>query len=104
MGATLQVADQKLGYTISDRATWLAQKANLGGLEILSQGDPALLNVYHVIVVNPDKHSGLNTTGARAFAAWIVRADIQDVIAKFGVEKAGEPLFFPDAGKPDPAP
>lgn len=104
MGATLQIADQKSGYTISDRATWLAQKASLAGIEILAQGDPALLNVYHVILVNPGKHTNVNAAGARAFVAWIVRADVQSVIGKFGVETAGEPLFFPDAGKPEPVP
>jgi tungstate transport system substrate-binding protein len=101
MGATLQVASQRGGYTISDRATYLAQRDNLD-LEILLDGDPALLNVYHVIVVNPDKHSGVNATAARAFAAFITRADIQQVIGEFGVEDFGEPLFFPDAGKPEP--
>ena len=55
MGATLQIANQKAAYTISDRATYLAQKANLD-LDILFQKDKALLNVYHVIVVSPAKH------------------------------------------------
>jgi tungstate transport system substrate-binding protein len=103
MGATLQVADQKGAYTISDRATYLSQKKNLT-LEIVQQGDPALLNIYHVIVVNPAKHSNVNVVGARAFAAFIVRADIQTVIGEFGKDKFGAALFFPDAGKPDPAP
>jgi tungstate transport system substrate-binding protein len=102
MGATLQIADQKNADTISDRATFLAQKKNLS-LEILFQKDKALLNVYHVIVVNPAKHSGVHVEAARAFAAFLVRKDIQDVISKFGVDTAGEPLFFPDAGKPEPA-
>ena len=101
MGATLQIANQKKAYTISDRATYLAQKANLD-LSILFQGDKALLNVYHVIVVSPTKHTNVNVVGARAFAAWMVRADIQKVIAEFGKVKAGEALFFPDAGKPEP--
>lgn len=101
MGATLQIANQKKAYTISDRATYLAQKANLD-LSILFQGDKALLNVYHVIVVSPTKHPNVNVVGARAFAAWMVRADIQKVIAEFGKVKAGEALFFPDAGKPEP--
>ena len=101
MGATLQIASQKGAYTISDRATYLAQKANID-LDILFQGDKSLLNVYHVIVVNPDKHSNVNVVGARAFAAWLVRPDIQTVIGEFGVKTAGQPLFFADAGKPDP--
>jgi tungstate transport system substrate-binding protein len=102
MGATLTIASQKSAYTISDRATYLAQKKNLD-LEILFQGDKALLNVYHVIVVNPAKHSNTNVVAARAFAAFMVRADIQKVIGDFGKDKAGEALFFSDAGKPEPA-
>jgi tungstate transport system substrate-binding protein len=102
MGATLTIASQKSAYTISDRATYLAQKKNLD-LEILFQGDKALLNVYHVIVVNPANHSNTNVVAARAFAAFMVRADIQKVIGDFGKDKAGEALFFADAGKPEPA-
>jgi tungstate transport system substrate-binding protein len=102
MGATLQVASQEAAYTITDRATYLAQKENID-LEVLLEGDPALLNVYHVIVVNPGLHPDVNVTGARAFTAWITRPDIQQVIGEFGVADFGEPLFVPDAGKPEPA-
>ena len=102
MGATLQIANQKAAYTISDRGTYLAQKANLD-LDVLLQGDKSLLNVYHVIVVNPAKHDKVNVLGARAFAAWMTRPDIQKFIGQFGVEKFGEPLFFPDAGSAEPA-
>jgi tungstate transport system substrate-binding protein len=101
MGATLQVASQKGAYTISDRGTFLAQKANLD-LEVVREGDPSLLNVYHVIVVNHDKHSKTNVSGARAFAAYVVRADVQAMIGEFGKDKFGQALFVPDAGKPDP--
>ena len=103
MGATLTIADQKNAYTISDRGTYLARKSTLS-LESVFQRDPPLLNVYHVIVVNPAKHSNTNVAGARAFAAFMVRPDIQKVIGEFGKEKVGEPLFFPDAGKPEPPP
>ena len=103
MGATLTIADQKDAYTISDRGTYLARKSTLS-LESVFQRDPPLLNVYHVIVVNPAKHSNTNVAGARAFAAFMVRPDIQKVIGEFGKEKVGEPLFFPDAGKPEPPP
>jgi ABC-type tungstate transport system permease subunit len=101
MGATLQVASQKAAYTISDRGTYLAQQKNID-LDILFQGDPALLNVYHVIVVNPAKHPKVNVVGARAFAAYVVRPDIQAQIGAFGKDKYQQALFFPDAGKPDP--
>ncbi|HXK33608.1 MAG TPA: substrate-binding domain-containing protein [Dehalococcoidia bacterium] len=100
MGATLQVASQRRAYTITDRATYLAQRDNLD-LEILYQGEQKLLNYYHVILVNPDVHD-VNALGARAFAEFLVRPDIQARIGQFGVEEYGEPLFFPDAGKPDP--
>ena len=102
MGATLLVASQKNAYTISDRGTYLAQQKNID-LQILRQGDPSLLNVYHVIVVNHDRHPKTNLAGARAFAAYVVRADVQAMIGEFGKDKyGGQALFFPDAGKPDP--
>lgn len=101
MGATLQIANQKSGYTVTDRGTYLAQKANLD-LEILFEGDGSLLNYYHVIVVNPEKHAGVNVEGARAFAAFLLGDDIQQIIGAFGVEEYGQPLFVPDAGKEDP--
>jgi tungstate transport system substrate-binding protein len=96
MGATLTVASEKAGYTLSDRGTFLAQQDNLD-LEILVEGDSALFNNYHVIVVNPEKHSEVNEHGARAFAAFITAPATQDVIRNFGVEEYGEPLFVPDA-------
>jgi tungstate transport system substrate-binding protein len=101
MGPTLQIANQKQGYTISDRGTFLAQRENLD-LEIVYEGPPQLFNYYHVIVVNPEQHSDVNAEGARAFAAFLVSEGVQDVIAEFGIEQYGEPLFFPDAGKPEP--
>jgi len=100
MGATLTIASQKAGYTLSDRATYLAYQANIQ-LDILVQKDNSLLNVYHVITVNPDKWPKVNYTGALAFANWIVSPAIQDVIGKFGVDKYGQQLFVPDAGKTD---
>jgi len=100
MGATLTIASEKTAYTLTDRATYLANKANLS-LEILVEGDPALLNVYHVITVNPDKWAKANYDGALAFANFMIAKDTQDVIGKFGVDKFGQPLFFPDADKTD---
>ncbi len=98
MGATLTIASEKAGYTITDRATYLARKSTLN-LDILVEGDAALLNIYHVIQVNPDKNSQINAAGAKAFANFMVAADTQKMIGEFGKEKFGQPLFFPDAGK-----
>jgi tungstate transport system substrate-binding protein len=100
MADTLRVANEKEGYTLTDRGTYLAQKSTLQ-LDILVEGDKALLNIYHVITVNPDKWPKVNYTGARAFADWLVSPDIQKFISTFGVDKYGSPLFFPDAGKPE---
>ncbi len=98
MGQTLNVAAEKNGYTLADRGTYLAMKKNLG-LDILVEGDAALLNIYHVIEVNAEKWPKVNVAGARAFADFVVSAKTQTIIKKFGVDKYGSPLFFPDAGK-----
>lgn len=98
MGQTLSVAAEKKGYTLADRGTYLAMRKSLG-IPILVEGDKDLLNVYHVIVVNPAKWPKVNAEGAKAFAAFMVAPDTQKTIGTFGVEKFGAPLFFPDAGK-----
>jgi len=98
MGQTLNVAAEKRGYTLSDRGTFLAMKKSLD-LAILCQGDPTLLNVYHVIQVDPAKFPLVNAAGAKAFADFMVAPGTQETIRGFGVAKYGSPLFFPDAGK-----
>lgn len=98
MGATLNVADQKKGYTLTDRATYLALKKNLA-LEVVFEGAAPLLNIYHVYVVNPEKHSGVKAAQARAFVAFMVAPETQAVIEDFGKAEFGESLFVPDAGK-----
>lgn len=102
MGATLTVAREKQAYTVTDRATLLAFAAR-SDLSILVEGDPSLLNVYHVIVPNPERLPKTNTDGARAFKAFLVSAEAQRLIGEFGKEKYGQALFFADAGKPEPA-
>ena len=98
MGQTLNVAAEKKTYTLTDRGTYLALKKNLG-LDILAEGDAVLLNIYHVIEVNPAKWPKVNSAGAKAFSDFTVSGQTQDIIRKFGVDKYGSPLFFPDAGK-----
>ena len=102
MAATLQIASQRAAYTFTDRGTFLAQRDNLD-LEILYQGQPQLLNYYHVIIVNPETHADVNAIAARAFAAFLLSDEVQDIIRTFGVKDFGEPLFYPDAGNPEPS-
>ncbi|MHC5769115.1 MAG: hypothetical protein ACYTXI_26550 [Nostoc sp.] len=52
MAETLQVANQKLGYTLADRATYIFQQKNLSFAGTLVQGDKKLLNLYHVMEGN----------------------------------------------------
>jgi tungstate transport system substrate-binding protein len=101
MGATLRIAAEKRGYTLSDRGTYLALRSGLE-LGVVSQGDPRFRNVYHVMRVNPDRFPKVNGAGATAFADFLVSAEAQDIIRTFGRDKFGEPLFYPDAGQPDP--
>jgi len=98
MLATLTIASEQSGYSLTDRATYLANKDKLQ-LEILMEGDAALLNIYHVIVVNPANCTKVNNSGAIAFADYVVSSGAQKLIGGFGVEKFGAPLFTPDAGK-----
>ena len=99
-GATLSIASEKGGYALTDRGTFLAYKSNVE-LEILVEGDPFLLNVYHVITVNPEKFPAINLEGAKAFANFVTSDKGQKIIAEFGVEKYGQPLFFADANRTD---
>lgn len=103
MGATLKIASEKGAYTLADRGTYLAMGADLH-LAIIAEGDPRLYNVYHVMVVNPQKHPEVNAVGGKAFAAYLVSPEAQNIIGLFGQERFGQPLFFPAAGKPDQPP
>ncbi|WP_371381551.1 substrate-binding domain-containing protein [Sporomusa aerivorans] len=98
MGQTLKIADEKKGYTIADRATYLAQAKNIT-LKILVEGDAKLLNIYHVMEVNPEKFTKVNKEGAKAFADFLLSSEGQGLIAAFGKDKYGQALFTEDGGK-----
>ncbi|MDD3349810.1 MAG: substrate-binding domain-containing protein [Eubacteriales bacterium] len=100
MGAVLTMANEKLAYTIADRATWLAYEAETD-LAIVSEGDTTLFNQYGVIVVDPAKNEQINAEGALAFQTWILSDKAQGLIGEFGVEEFGQVLFTPNAtGEP----
>jgi len=100
-GATLSIASEKQGYALTDRGTFLAYRSNVD-LVILFEGDPILLNVYHVITVNPEKWPHVNLMGAQAFADFVTSSEGQQIIREYGVEEYGQPLFIPDVGSESP--
>lgn len=98
MGAVIAMADEKLGYTLTDRATWL-NLADTTELKLLCEKDASgiLNNQYAVICVNPDKNENINHEGAKAFQEWLVSDDTQALIGEFGLEEFGQQLFVPNA-------
>jgi tungstate transport system substrate-binding protein len=96
MGAVIQIANEKLAYTLADRGTYLAYK-NKVSLEILCEGDPDLFNPYGIIAVNPAKHPQVNYLLGMAYIGWVTSAEGQKIIRGFGKEKFGQPLFIPVA-------
>ena len=102
MGKTLGIAGEKQGYVLSDRATFLAFQKT-AGLSVVLEGDPAFLNVYHVMEANPEKFPKVNAKGGKAFADFLLSPTVQEILKTFGADKFGEPLFHPDAGKTEDA-
>jgi tungstate transport system substrate-binding protein len=98
MANTLNIANEKLAYCLTDRGTYLSMKDRLD-LVILVEGDAVLLNIYHVMQVNHEKHKVVDGPGGKAFVEFMVSDEVQEIISTFGVDKYGSPLFFPDAGK-----
>ena len=97
MGQSLTIASEKRAYILTDRATYLARRATLA-LTSIVEGGAELLNIYHVITVNPAKFPRVNREGAEAFASYLISAAGQSLIGAFGRNTYGQPLFFADAG------
>ncbi|MEL7343464.1 MAG: substrate-binding domain-containing protein [Pseudomonadota bacterium] len=94
MGATLNIAVGLNGYTLSDRATWVAFQNKLDH-RILVEGDPALTNPYGIIPVSPDHCPRVAAAEADAFVDWFTGEPGQAAISAFRVD--GQQLFFPGA-------
>ena len=98
MGAVITMADERMAYTLADRATWLSMSQNTD-LQIVCEKDPSgvLNNQYGVICVNPDKNPNINHDGAVAFQNWITSPDTQNLISQYGMDTYGQSLFIPNA-------
>ena len=97
MGAVITMADELQGYTLSDRATYLNRTLAGTTLEIMVEGDPILFNPYGVMAVNPDKGDHIQIDLANEFIDWLISVPAQQLIAEYGVEQFGSPLFTPDS-------
>ena len=100
MGATLGIANDRRAYALADRGTWLAFQKRVD-LPVLVEGDRLLLNVYSVMEVNASNGPRVNAAGGKAFTEFMLSPEVQGVIKTFGVDKFGQPLFVPVAGKRD---
>jgi tungstate transport system substrate-binding protein len=98
MGPTLQMASEKLAYTLTDMGTYLAYKSKLDLVPIVDKGD-ILLNVYSVIAINPEKVTvAKNLKMANNLISFLTSPEIQELIGKYGVKEYGLQLFTPCAG------
>jgi tungstate transport system substrate-binding protein len=97
MGATLNIANEKQAYTLSDISTFMAYQGNLTLVSLIEGGND-LLNVYVAMAVNPKKHPNVNCALANEFINYLVSNEGQDLIAGYGKEKYGKALFSPARG------
>lgn len=96
MGETLMMADEMNAYTLTDEATYLSWREKIN-LKVMVRGDEVLTNPYGVIAVNPTKYPGVNYQAAMDFIDFVTGPKGQSLIASFGKERYGKPLFTPDA-------
>jgi tungstate transport system substrate-binding protein len=96
MGATLQMADEKQAYVLTDRGTFLNYKGKIG-LSIVCEGDPLLFNPYTIIALNPERFSHVKYIEAMQLIAWVTSVEGQKIIREYQI--GGEVLFHPVAIK-----
>jgi tungstate transport system substrate-binding protein len=104
MGETLTFANERQAYALTDRATWLSMRDRLSRLRLLFGGDSLtanpdtdLRNDYGAIAVNPKTHAGVRAGLADQFVEWLLSRPLQERIGAFGVERFGQPLFYPNS-------
>jgi tungstate transport system substrate-binding protein len=98
MEAVLRIANEKRAYCLTDRGTYLAHQKEYD-LPILTEGDRELFNPYHVMLVAPAKYPFVNYSLGSKFSDFLTSERGQKLIAEFGVDKFGQPLFYPASGK-----
>jgi tungstate transport system substrate-binding protein len=94
MLATINIAAERSGYTMTDRGTYIKYEDNLKGnppLKILVEGDAVLLNQYSVIAINQKHCPKVNYDTSKQFIEWITGPEAQQLIEEFKL--LGKPLF-----------
>ena len=97
MGAVLTMSNEQQAYSLCDRATYLAMTKEGLDIDLLVESDPILFNPYGVIAVNPERYPDINYDLAMEFVEWLTSVETQEMIAVFGTEDFGQPLFVPDS-------
>ncbi len=97
MGDTLIVTNERQGYVLADRGTFLSMEDKLPNLEIVFDEDDELANPYGIIPVNPDEHPHVKHEEAQLMVEFFTSEETQQKISEYGIDEYGEPLFFPDA-------
>ncbi len=98
MLATITVAQEKSGYSITDRGTYIKyqdQKGSNAPLKVLVEGDEVLLNQYSVVTLNPTHCLKARHDLAKIFSDWMGSATGQQLIRDFRL--LGQQLFVPNA-------
>lgn len=101
MGDTLNLANEKSAYTLSDSGTFLAYKGNITLIALVTDGKD-LLNIYSMIPVNPEKFSNVNYNASMKWVDFVLSTEGQDIIGDYGKDKYGQQLFITLAGKSEP--
>jgi len=91
MGDVITMANERQGYTLSDRGTYIAMSGKVD-LQVVVEGDKALFNPYGVIPVNPARHPHVKRELAQKFADYLTGPEGQALIA--GFRKFDQQLFF----------
>lgn len=100
MGLVLTAANEKSGYTLSDKATYLSYKNDKGGdklpnLTLLMEESDEMKNTYSMIAVNEKKfETKTNTVGADVFINWMLKESTKKLINEYGLDLFGEQLFY----------
>ena len=98
MLATIQIAEQRNGYTMTDRGTYIKYSHNSGGnpvLKVIVEGDAILLNQYSAIAINTGNCPDAKFDLAMVFSDWMAGPEAQQLIKEFKL--LGQQLFTPNA-------